>query len=141
MKLNFILYVLMVSTLWAGGKKSGIAIKGQYAYVLDGRKNFFVYSIANPLEPVLTDSIRLNENATNIKLWNNIAVVAGGAQFSKTKIQFLDLSNPSTPNLMSKDINDSAIVVEIKNNRLYALDNKGKILAIRPMWTLSQKVK
>ena len=78
-----------------------VQISANYAYVIINRttQNFLVYNISNPASPVLTATLSLNSNPTNIFIDGSYAYVSS---ISNTQeLQIVNISNPAIPVLTS----------------------------------------
>ncbi|GBC78421.1 hypothetical protein HRbin08_01916 [bacterium HR08] len=85
-----------------------VVISGAYAYIADGFDGIWVIDVSNPAAPQEVTTVSTPQPARNLRLMGSYMVVALGwewgwdPQFDEPDLLLLDLSNPSSPQVVSR---------------------------------------
>jgi len=74
----------------------GMGLKGSVLYACEADSGIKVFTIANPYNPILSNTVRFNETAYDVIVTGNILVcyIQGG-------VSFFDITNPVSPSFIS----------------------------------------
>jgi hypothetical protein len=79
------------TNVWTGGKRLGIVVDGQYAYL--GGDRFYVFDVKWPRSPRTAGSCQLPAAARDVAVQGNFAFVAA----DNAGLRVIDISNPHDP--------------------------------------------
>ncbi|MCX6924206.1 MAG: IPT/TIG domain-containing protein, partial [Verrucomicrobia bacterium] len=104
-----------------GGRESGVAVQGNYAYVGEG-SSLLLVNVSSPSSPSLVSRLAMPANVLDIALNGQYAYVADG----DAGLQVVDISNPATPLLKGfYQTPGWASGIAIQGGKAYVADGAG----------------